>query len=169
MLITNCFWQSRFTLFFVIVVIGTLFQIFGPITDVKQGNSHYYSSRAPDIRKHPDMQWPHITIQMPVYKEGLKGVIIPTINSVMAAIQHYESLGGTASVYVCEDGMQAVKPEVAEMRKQFYQANSIGWCARPPHGKDGFQVRSYFWNSPVRDMVLLILRSGLGNLRRLVT
>ncbi|KAI1339989.1 glycosyl transferase family group 2-domain-containing protein [Xylariaceae sp. FL0016] len=127
-----------FTLFFVIVVIGTLFQIFGPITDVRQGNSHFYSSRAPDKRRHPDMVWPHITIQMPVYKEGLKGVIIPTLNSVLAAIRHYENLGGTASIYVCEDGMQASKPEVAEMRQQFYQANGIGWCARPAHGNDGF-------------------------------
>jgi hypothetical protein len=34
--------------------------------------------------------------------------------------------------------MQAVKPEVADMRRQFYRANNIGWCARPAHGKDGF-------------------------------
>jgi hypothetical protein len=127
-----------FTLFFTIVVIGTVFQALGPIGDVKQGNSRFYSSRAPDIRNHGDMEWPHVTIQMPVYKEGLKGVIIPTINSVLAAIRHYEMIGGTASIFVCEDGMQAVKPEVAEMRKQFYRVNGIGWCARPPHGKDGF-------------------------------
>jgi len=75
---------------------------------------------------------------MPVYKEGLKGVIIPTINSVLPAIAHYERLGGTASVFVCEDGMQAVKPEIAEMRRKFYRANNIGWVSRPPHNKDGF-------------------------------
>ncbi|KAH8889228.1 hypothetical protein GQ53DRAFT_723412 [Thozetella sp. PMI_491] len=127
-----------FTLFFTIVVVGTIFQLVGPIGDVKQGNSRYYSSRAPQLKHHPDMKWPHITVQMPVYKEGLKGVIIPTINSVLAAIRHYESLGGTASIFVCEDGMQALKPEVADMRKAFYAANSIGWCARPAHGNDGF-------------------------------
>lgn len=127
-----------FTIFFSLVVVGTAFQLVGPIGDVRYGNNRHYSSRAPDRRNHPDMQWPHITIQMPVYKEGLKGVIIPTINSVMAAIRHYEGLGGTASLYVCEDGMQALKPEVAEMRKQFYRVNNIGWCARPAHGKDGF-------------------------------
>jgi hypothetical protein len=127
-----------FTLFFTIVVVGTGFQIFGPMTDVKMGNSRFYSSRAPDIRRHPNIEFPHITIQMPVYKEGLKGVIIPTINSLIPAIRHYENLGGTASIYVCEDGMQAVKPEVAEMRQRFYRANNIGWCARPAHGKDGF-------------------------------
>jgi len=127
-----------FTLFFTIVVIGTAFQLIGPINDVKMGNSRFYSSRAPDIKRHPNIDFPHITIQMPVYKEGLKGVIIPTINSLLGAIRHYEKLGGTASIYVCEDGMQALKPEVAEMRQRFYRANNIGWCARPAHGKDGF-------------------------------
>lgn len=127
-----------FTLFFTIVVIGTAFQLVGPINDVTMGNSRFYSSRAPDIKRHPNIEFPHITIQMPVYKEGLKGVIIPTINSLIPAIRHYEKLGGTASIYVCEDGMQALKPEVAEMRQRFYKANNIGWCARPAHGKDGF-------------------------------
>jgi len=78
-----------FTLFFTIVVIGTVFQVFGPMTDVKTGNSRYYSSRAPNIKRHPNIQFPHITVQMPVYKEGLKGVIIPTINSLIGAIRHY--------------------------------------------------------------------------------
>ncbi|KAH8690184.1 glycosyl transferase family group 2-domain-containing protein [Talaromyces proteolyticus] len=127
-----------FTLFFTIVIVGTLFQLVGPMNDVKNGNSRFYSSQPPNIKRHPDFQFPHVTIQMPVYKEGLKGVIIPTIESLMPAIRHYESLGGTASIFVCEDGMQAVGQEVAEMRRNFYKVNNIGWCARPPHGKDGF-------------------------------
>lgn len=120
------------------VLFGCLFQAFGPMHDIKSGNTRYFSARAPELRRHPNIQWPHITIQMPVYKEGLKGVIIPTINSVLPAIAHYERLGGTASVFVCEDGMQAVKPEIAEMRRKFYRANNIGWVSRPPHNKDGF-------------------------------
>lgn len=127
-----------YTLFFTIVVVGVILQVFGPMANVKRGNSRFYSSQAPDIRRHPNIVFPHITIQMPVYKEGLKGVIIPTMNSLIPAIRHYEKLGGTASIYVCEDGIQAVKPEVADMRKQFYRANNIGWCARPAHGQDGF-------------------------------
>lgn len=127
-----------FTLFFVVVIIGIVFQLFGPLASVRSKNSNYYSCLAPDIRRHPNIEWPHITIQMPVYKEGLKGVIIPTINSLIPAIRDYERLGGTASIFVCEDGIQAVKPEVAEMRKQFYNANSIGWCARPKHGDNGY-------------------------------
>jgi hypothetical protein len=34
---------------------------------------------------------PHITIQMPVYKEGLEGVIIPTVESLKKAITTYVS------------------------------------------------------------------------------
>jgi hypothetical protein len=48
-------------------------------------------------------------------------------------VRHYEEQGGTASIYVNEDGMQLVKPELAEARKAFYELNGIGWCARPPH------------------------------------
>jgi hypothetical protein len=40
--------------------------------------------------------------------------------------------------FVCEDGMQTLRPDLAEARKRFYRLNNIGWCARPPHGKDGF-------------------------------
>ena len=55
-----------------------------------------------------------MTIQMPVYKEGLKGVVIPTVTTLLAAVRNYEEQGGTASIYVNDDGMQCVKPELAE-------------------------------------------------------
>jgi hypothetical protein len=29
-------------------------------------------------------------------------------------------------------------------RRQYYAANHIGWCARPPHGKEGFVRRGRF-------------------------
>jgi len=133
-----------FTLFFTIVIVGVVFQIFGPMGNVKNGNSRFYSSQAPDLKRHPNIEFPHITIQLPVYKEGLKGVIIPTVNSLLAAVQHYESLGGTASIYVNEDGMQAVKPEIAEMRQRFYKNNNIGWCSRPAHEKGLFERAGKF-------------------------
>jgi hypothetical protein len=44
----------------------------------------------------------------------LKSVIIPTVSSVKEAIKHYESVGGTASIYMNEDGMQIISPELAE-------------------------------------------------------
>jgi hypothetical protein len=46
--------------------------------------------------------------------EATNRVIIPTITSLKAAIRHYESIGGTASIFVNEDGMQVVSPELAQ-------------------------------------------------------
>ena len=126
---------GSFSLFFMIVITGSLFQLFGPISGVEM-NSTYFSAKAPKIGRHKDYELPHITIEMPVYKEGLKGVIIPTVQSVMAAVKHYEIQGGTATIYINDDGMQIVKPELAEARKVFYELNNIGWCSRPAHCTD---------------------------------
>jgi hypothetical protein len=41
-------------------------------------------------------------------------VIVPTVTSIKAAVQHYESVGGTASIFINDDGMQVVSPEIAE-------------------------------------------------------
>jgi hypothetical protein len=68
---------------------------------------------------------------MPVYKEGLKNVIIPTVTNLLKAIVYYEEQGGTASIFVNDDGMQTIKPEQAEARKAFYELHHIGWCSRP--------------------------------------
>jgi hypothetical protein len=55
-----------------IVITGSLFQLAGPVADV-MGNSRYHSAIAPKPERHRDVELPHITIQIPVYKEGLKG------------------------------------------------------------------------------------------------
>jgi hypothetical protein len=55
-----------------VVITGSLFQLAGPIGDVK-GNTRYHSAVAPKLERHRDVELPHITIQIPVYKEGLKG------------------------------------------------------------------------------------------------
>lgn len=70
---------------------------------------------------------------MPVYKEGLKNVIIPSVSSLLKAIQHYESKGGTVNLFVNDDGMRLVNSEQAEARKAFYELHDIGWCSRPPN------------------------------------
>jgi hypothetical protein len=41
-------------------------------------------------------------------------VIIPTVASVKAAVKYYESVGGTASIYINDDGMQVLPREIAE-------------------------------------------------------
>jgi hypothetical protein len=88
---------------------------------------------------------------MPVYKEGLKGVIVPTVTSIMHAIRHYEEQGGTANIFINDDGMQLVPEDQATARKVFYELNHIGWCARPaPNDKvpkddpDYFQRKGQF-------------------------
>ena len=123
---------ATFSVFFMIVICGSLWQIFGPLSTLKE-NSKYYSAVAPKPGRYPDLELPHITIQMPVYKEGLTGVIMPTISSCMTAIRCYEQQGGTASLFVNDDGMQLVGPELAKARAAYYELNNIGWCSRPPH------------------------------------
>ena len=108
-----------------------------------------------------------MTIQVPVYKEGLRAVISPTMVSLKAAIKNYEVHGGTANMFINEDGkvicqriltftrlltspnltflladhlgMQAINPRDRERRKEFYKRNGIGWVARPDHNVDGYK------------------------------
>jgi hypothetical protein len=81
---------------------------------------------------------------MPVYKEGLDAVIKPTVNSLKAAISYYESRGGSASIFVNDDGMRAISEKEAHMRQDYYHDNNIGWVARPKHEKDGYQRKGKF-------------------------
>lgn len=78
-----------------------------------------------------------MTIQCPVYKEGLIAVIQPTIQSVKAAISTYEMQGGTANIFVNDDGMQLLSEDEARERQDFYDENNIGWVARPRHDPKG--------------------------------
>jgi hypothetical protein len=132
-------------LFFVIVIFTDLFQVFGPIGGLKS-NTRFNSAIKPSLRRAYAEGFvpPHITIQMPVYKEGLEAVIIPTVNSLKAAISHYESRGGSASIFVNDDGMRVISDEDARARQDFYLDNNIGWVARPKHGDDGFERKGKF-------------------------
>ncbi|KAJ4248395.1 hypothetical protein NW762_012732 [Fusarium torreyae] len=140
------------SLFFFIVVVSSVFQLLLP-AGICLRNSKYHSAVKPNPKRYRDYQLPHITVQMPVYKEGLRGVIVPTMVSVMAAIQHYENQGGTASVYINDDGMQCIHPELAAARKQYYRDNGIGYCARLPNKKNPKSrgVFSWFKRSPPVD------------------
>ncbi|KAF2454646.1 glycosyl transferase family group 2-domain-containing protein [Lineolata rhizophorae] len=132
-------------LFFIIVIFGNIFQAFGPITSIKT-NSRFYSAIKPSISRAYAQGFspPHITIQMPVYKESLDGVIIPTVTSLKAAISHYESHGGTASIFVNDDGMRYISPAEAQARQEFYHDNNIGWVARPQNNQDGYVRKGKF-------------------------
>ncbi|KAJ5593912.1 uncharacterized protein N7459_000120 [Penicillium hispanicum] len=125
---------ALFSLFFFIVLVSSIFQLLLPAGFCLK-NSKYHSAVKPNPKVHRDYELPHVTIQMPVYKEGLKGVIVPTMMSVLAAVQYYEDQGGTASVFINDDGMQCIPPELAEARKQYYRENGIGYTARLPNRK----------------------------------
>ncbi|KAJ9112322.1 hypothetical protein QFC19_000742 [Naganishia cerealis] len=126
--------------FFCICVIGNLWQMFGPIAHFRK-NSSYYSGAAP-VRMTGAL--PQMTVMMPVYKEGLEGVIVPTIESLKVAMSTYERQGGAVNIVICDDGMQIWEPEEAERRQAFYERNNIGWCARPKHNHNGFIRKGKF-------------------------
>lgn len=94
-------------------------------------NSKFYSGQRAEITLSGDL--PHVTIQCPVYKEDLELTIKPTMDSIKAAIARYQSRGGSANIFVNDDGMNAIDPELAEARRQFYKDMDIGWVARPKH------------------------------------
>lgn len=124
--------QMFVSLFFMQVIVSNLLQLFGPISQMHM-NTKFYSGMSPRQLDRTVVTLPHVTIQMPVYKEGLVGVIQPTVTSLKAAISTYELQGGTANIFVNDDGMQLISEEDARDRRDFYEEHSIGWVARPKH------------------------------------
>ncbi|KAK9415608.1 putative Glycosyl transferase family group 2-domain-containing protein [Seiridium unicorne] len=135
--------QVFVSLFFFQTIIGNLFEVFGPISAVDK-NSKFYSGKAPKRLDRNFTTLPHVTVQMPVYKEGLSGVIRPTIQSIKQAISTYEMQGGTANVFINDDGMQLIPEEQAEARREFYEENNIGWVSRPKHNPKPEEGESVF-------------------------
>ncbi|KAG4440521.1 hypothetical protein IFR05_003991 [Cadophora sp. M221] len=123
--------QVFVSLFFMQTVIVNVAQMLGPISQLKR-NTKFYSGKPPKRIEYDD-DLPHVTIQMPVYKEGLIGVIMPTIYSLKAAMATYEMQGGSSNIFVNDDGMQLLPEEEAQARRNFYQEHNIGWVARPRH------------------------------------
>lgn len=126
--------------FFYNSVVSLLFLLIGPIKQMTR-NSRYYSGVAPP---RITRNLPHITIQMPVYKESIDTVIAPTIRSLRAAIRTYELQGGTASIIVSDDGMKLLNSEQKRHRKQYYDENDVTWVARPANGHDDYIRRGRF-------------------------
>jgi hypothetical protein len=133
--------QVFFTLFFAQVVLGCLAQLFGPVKQLTT-NSKFYSALPPQRLSSESL--PHVTIQMPVYKEGLKSVIMPTVKSIKAAMSTYELQGGTSNIFINDDGMQIISAEERQARIDYYADQGIGWVARPPDGEAGFKRRGKF-------------------------
>ncbi len=128
--------QLFVSIFFFQSIVGNLFEILGPIGSVRQ-NSRYYSGEAPRRKLDREARaLPHVTVQMPVYKEGLAAVIRPTVASLKRCISTYELQGGSANIFVNDDGMQLIPEEDRAARREFYEEHNVGWVSRPPHRPD---------------------------------
>ena len=62
------------SLFFSLQVITNISFVIGPVAQFHE-NSRYYSANPPKPNPEVDNRLPHITIQMPVYKESLEAVL----------------------------------------------------------------------------------------------
>lgn len=145
--------QIFFTLFFAQVIVGCLAQIFGPIRQLTV-NSKFYSAKPPTRLQSTIL--PHVTVQCPVYKEGLGAVIVPTVRSLKQAISTYELQGGSANIFINDDGLQLISEEERRDRIEFYADHSIGWVARPKHGENGFLRRGKFKKASNMNFALMI-------------
>lgn len=132
-------------LFFVIVIFTNCFELMGPISSIK-ANSRFYSAIKPNLAQARALGFtpPPITIQMPIYTESLEGVVKPTVSSLQAAISYYESRGGTARIFMNDDGMSIRSEEDNVLFEEFYANNNIGWVSRPKHNFEGFVRRGKF-------------------------
>lgn len=156
-------------LFFVIVVFGNIFEVIGPITGVKT-NSRFHSAIKPNLvlARAQGFQPPPITIQMPIYTESLEGVVKPTVASLQAAISYYESRGGTARIFINDDGMAIRSEEDNAKFHEFYINNNIGWVSRPKHNHEGFVRRGKFKKASNMNFALNITNRVEDELQKLI-
>ncbi|KAF6752647.1 glycosyl transferase family group 2-domain-containing protein [Ephemerocybe angulata] len=133
------------SLFFALQIIANLSFCIGPVAQYHE-NSRYYSAVKPEENPEVDSKLPHITLEMPVYKESLEDTISPSVFSLKKAMQTYARQGGTSSIFVHDDGLQSMSLEEREKRITFYADHNIGWVARPPHSNDpdGFKRAGRF-------------------------
>ncbi|KAJ3534694.1 hypothetical protein NM688_g7097 [Phlebia brevispora] len=133
------------SLFFSMQIIANVSMIIGPVAQFHQ-NSKYYSAIPAAPNKIVDSNLPHVTVEMPVYKESLKETIIPSVTYLKKAMQTYARQGGTSSIFVHDDGLQLISEEDRLERIAFYADNNIGWVARPPHDSapDGYKRAGRF-------------------------
>lgn len=142
-----------FTLFFCQVIWGSGAQMIGPVRQMKANSKFFSANKSPRLQ---NSILPHVTIQCPIYKEGLAAVIMPTIRSVKAAMTIYELQGGSANLFINDDGLQLLPEDERQARIQFYSDNGIGWTARPRHGDLGFKRRGKFKKASNMNYALMI-------------
>ncbi|KAJ7641180.1 glycosyl transferase family group 2-domain-containing protein [Roridomyces roridus] len=122
------------SLFFSLQTISSLTFLIGPVAQYHE-NSRYYSAIKPGPNPEVDRALPHVTVELPVYKESLEETISPSVFSLKKAMQTYARQGGTSSIFIHDDGLQLISEAEREKRMAFYDDHNIGWVARPPHGQ----------------------------------
>lgn len=135
-LLVVCPFYFIIVMFFCDTIFTIICMILGPIRQFST-NSRYYSGNKPKPLRVGDAL-PHITIQMPVYKEDFEFVLKPSFESIKRSIRTYELQGGSASIIVSEDGMVLLDESEKQKRLHYYEENNMTWVGRPKHGKDGF-------------------------------
>jgi cellulose synthase/poly-beta-1,6-N-acetylglucosamine synthase-like glycosyltransferase len=94
------FWNSYF-------LVSSILKCFIPAKAFQTNTK--FCSIIPET-KPPESDWLDVTIQIPVYKESLHEVIMPTLKSCIAARDYYEKKtdhGASCNIVICDDGMMA--------------------------------------------------------------
>ncbi|KAG6836635.1 hypothetical protein H0H93_005662 [Arthromyces matolae] len=130
---------------FALLIVANLSFLVGPVAQYHE-NSRYYSAIKPEANREVDTQLPHVTIEMPVYKESLEETIAPSVFSLKKAMQTYARQGGTSAIFIHDDGLQIIEEAERQKRIAFYADHNIGWVARPGHSStfDGFKRAGRF-------------------------
>ena len=104
--------------------------------DCTKRNSKYYSGlEIPDFYVQSEI-YPHITIQIPIYKENLHNTIKPTLlHCCREADRYMDETSAYCNIIVCDDGYNIISEADRCERVQFYQDIGIGFTARPHPSK----------------------------------
>eukprot|EP00934_Nitzschia_sp_Nitz4_P007226 Nitzschia sp. Nitz4//scaffold7_size249615//86824//89908//NITZ4_001163-RA/size249615-processed-gene-0.135-mRNA-1//1//CDS//3329558400//7216//frame0 len=93
------FWNAYFT-------VGSICKCFIPAKAFRTNTK--YCSMIPE-EKRPNDEWLDCTIQIPVYKESLQEVLMPTLKSCIASRDYYNRVTGSkVNIVMCDDGMMAL-------------------------------------------------------------
>ncbi|KAI6126971.1 hypothetical protein F5141DRAFT_1186238 [Pisolithus sp. B1] len=110
----------------------------GPVAQYHE-NSRFYSAVRPEPNKEVDHGLPHITIEMPVYKESweqttllslvLKTFGAPSVFSVKKAVQSYARHGATSTIFIHVDGLQLIPENGRSERRtgRFKKASNMNY------------------------------------------
>ena len=128
-----------FLLFPLKVLLGNVISLIGPLSRMKINSTYYSAIPSPKpVAKDGTCTLPHVTVQIPVYTEDLLQVIIPTVQDVFKAMNYYRRQGGTCNLFINDDGLNGViDKKLVKQRIEFYEANSIGYVARPKANRKG--------------------------------